>query len=142
MVGRPLDRLRTGIAHLRIVLQAPDDIHREIVAHLNLAGKAEIFWALAQTRQSRLLGLGHLAGIAVDDLDAAGGAPRITAAPVQDIDAGIHNAEHQSLPFLDLGFPDANHRYLRHDFPVLCKRPPQMARAAGRERPLCESRYA
>ena len=37
MVDRPFDGLRTGVGHVRVVLQAANHLHGEIAANLNLA---------------------------------------------------------------------------------------------------------
>ena len=57
-----------------------------MIAH-DLAGKAHS--GQAPCFETLFLGLGHLLGLAVDELDAAGGAAGEAAASVQDVDVGI-----------------------------------------------------
>ncbi len=53
------------------------------------------------TLQSSFLGVVHGAGIAVKDFDATRRAPRVTPAPMQQVDSGVFNRQHELLSRVD-----------------------------------------
>ena len=88
MIRRPLDRFGTGIGHFREIAQPPKHPDLEIVIHLNLAGESHVVSAILDSVKSGEFRFGHRSRVAPEDLDAAGRAPGITAATMQDVDAG------------------------------------------------------
>src|SRR5690349_18052209 len=57
---------------------------------------------------------GFRTGIAIDDFNAAGRAAGVSAATVQNIDARVHDAEHEPPPLLDIRHSNTLYGYLRH----------------------------
>lgn len=115
MIGGPLDRARTGVAHVRIVAQAAQDADREVVAQLDLAGQSQVLGAFGEGAKAFPFRACHLAGIAGEDLDAAGCTASIAAAAVQDVDPSVFDTEHQAAPLVATGLPETLDVHVRHE---------------------------
>src|SRR5262249_41946013 len=79
-----------------------DDADFQVGLDADLAGEPGIRLEVGLAGQSLLFGFAHRRGVAGEDLDAAGRAPRVAAATVEDVDPGILDRQDQLLPRLDL----------------------------------------
>ena len=71
--------------------------------------------AQAALREPRLFGRGHLAGLAADELDAAGGAPRVATAGVEDVYARVLlDREDEPLSLLHINRVEPFDSQIRH----------------------------
>src|SRR5690606_24286883 len=100
-VTRPLDRTRSGIVHLWVIGPTVDDLNREGVLHPNLARKPRRLLPVLPPTEALLLPPRHRRRLTRQHRNAAGGAAGITAAPVQDVDAGILDTADETTPLLD-----------------------------------------
>jgi hypothetical protein len=109
--------LRTRVAHVGIFGEPAQDFHSQVITTSHLAGQPHVFWNLIEGGELGALNIGHRAWIAIQNLDPARRAARIAAAPMQDIDPGGHNGQHQSLTILRAG--PSNPLHLNHGHELL-----------------------
>jgi hypothetical protein len=114
MVRWPFNRLRPGVAHIRIVLQSPKYLYGQIISNLDLARQSQILRFVMDARKPLDFRLGFRSGIAINDFNPAGRAPGIPTAPVQNIDARVHDAEHEPPPVFDIRHANTLYGHLRH----------------------------
>jgi hypothetical protein len=80
-----------------------------------LAGQPHVLWDLIKCGELVALDVGHWSGIAVENLHSARRAPRIAAAAMQNIDAGVHDRQHKPLTIGRARSPDSLHLNDRHE---------------------------
>ena len=114
MIGRPFDRLRSGIAHIWIVLQSPQHFDRQIISNLDLARQSQIVRFVIHARKSFDFRISLCARVALNDFNPTGRATGVPAAPVQNIDACIHDAEHEPPPVHNIRYANILNGHLRH----------------------------
>jgi hypothetical protein len=112
---RPRLRLRTRVAHVRILGEPAQDSHSQVVTAAHLAGQPHVFWNLIERGELGALNFGHWARVSIQNLDSARRAARITAATMQDIDPGGHDRQHQSLTVLRAGLSNSLHLNHHHE---------------------------
>src|SRR3954468_18809745 len=104
--------LRAGVG-TATAFQAADraDLHVAIAGHLTRQPDAD-----GPLRHHPLpLGDGHSRRLSLDELDTAGGAPRVAAARVQDVDMCVLlDRKHQPLAALDIERSESLNRQLWH----------------------------
>src|SRR5215207_4698622 len=94
-----------------------EDAHLEVARHPHLTREANVLREPGLGREPVALGLEHLAGVAVQNLDAARRALRVTAAAVQNVYARVLDCEHELAPLLGrelLRLGRGLRSYLRH----------------------------
>src|SRR5579883_1978181 len=79
-----------------------EDADLQVGRDADLAGEPGIRLEVGLAGQALLFGFAHRRGVAGEDLDAAGRAPRVAAATVEDVNPGIHDRQDQFLPRVDL----------------------------------------
>src|SRR5262245_26960516 len=100
MIGGPLDRSRSGIGHVGVVAQTAQDTDRQVASQLDLTRQAHVRWTVLDALQAFLFGGRHGAGVTVDDFDPTCRAARVAPAPVENVDSGVLDAEHEPPPLL------------------------------------------
>jgi hypothetical protein len=95
-INRPFDRSRSRVAQLGLIPQAVDDPDAEIARDPHLTGETQTRALIGQSREALLLGFRARSTVAIRDHDATGRAAGVATSAMEDIDAGILQAEHQS----------------------------------------------
>jgi hypothetical protein len=114
MIGRPFDRLRSGVAHVRVVLESPQDFDRQIVSHLYLTRQSQVVGFVVHAGKSLNFRFRFGSGITINNFNAASRAARVSAAPMQYIYARIHDSENEPPSCLNIGHAYIFNCYLRH----------------------------
>jgi len=74
----------------------------KIVDHTDLARQPGVIAEIGFGRQDSFLGLADRSRIAAKYFDAAGSAPGVAAASMQDINAGVLESKYELLPIFNL----------------------------------------
>ena len=96
MVLRPFDGAWSRIGHIRIVLQSSQHLHGQIMSDLHLAGESQVIRTVFHTAEALSFRFGHRTCVAVDDLDAACRASRVSTTPMQYVDAAVFDRQHET----------------------------------------------
>ncbi|HEV2067823.1 MAG TPA: hypothetical protein VGR08_13410 [Thermomicrobiales bacterium] len=114
-VQGPLDRSGPGIAQFGAVRQTTRDLYRQIGPHLDLARQPGRFSALANLSQALFLSWGDRARRPIDNLDPARGTTRVSAAAMEDVDAGSFETQDEATTLGTDDIADSVDRNGRHE---------------------------